>query len=141
MSYGIQWIAFGILAPVGLGWFVYAEMRERRREREESAEVARLNAQVSSGAGGDGAGGADVGDGAGSDGVGASTGDGAEAAAAADAKSQRSDAKSSLIRDESASGEKSQKEPRKHTDLADRYGGTRSRFEELRAEKRGKERF
>lgn len=141
LSYGIQWIAFGILAPVGLGWFVYAEMRERRREREESAEVARLNAQVSGGAGGDGAGAGTAGDGAGSDGVGASTGDGAEAAAAADAKSQRSDAKSSLIRDESASGEKSQKEPRKHTDLADRYGGTRSRFEELRAEKRGKERF
>ena len=109
LSYGIQWIAFGILAPVGLGWFVYAEMRERRREREESAEVARLNAQVSGGAGGDGAGAGTAGDGAGSDGVGASTGDGAEAAAAADAKSQRSDAKSSLIRDESASGEKSQK--------------------------------
>ncbi|RAV33960.1 SURF1 family cytochrome oxidase biogenesis protein [Corynebacterium heidelbergense] len=35
LSYGIQWIAFGIIAPLGLGWFVYSELRERRREREE----------------------------------------------------------------------------------------------------------
>ncbi|CAM4092924.1 hypothetical protein MB901379_02997 [Mycobacterium basiliense] len=32
LSYGIQWISFGILAPIGLGYFVYAEMRARRRE-------------------------------------------------------------------------------------------------------------
>ncbi|MFZ0833583.1 MAG: SURF1 family protein [Mycobacterium sp.] len=32
LSYGIQWIAFGILAPIGLGYFVYAEIRQRRRE-------------------------------------------------------------------------------------------------------------
>jgi cytochrome oxidase assembly protein ShyY1 len=32
LSYGIQWIAFGIVAPIGLGYFVYAEIRERRRE-------------------------------------------------------------------------------------------------------------
>jgi len=32
LSYGIQWIAFGILAPIGLGYFVYAEVRQRRRE-------------------------------------------------------------------------------------------------------------
>ena len=35
LSYGIQWIAFGIMAPLGLGYFVWAEMRERRREQEE----------------------------------------------------------------------------------------------------------
>ncbi|QTH59160.1 SURF1 family protein [Corynebacterium hindlerae] len=35
LSYGIQWIAFGILAPIGLGYFVFAELRERRREQEE----------------------------------------------------------------------------------------------------------
>ncbi len=33
LSYGIQWIAFGIIAPIGLGYFVYAEIRQRRRER------------------------------------------------------------------------------------------------------------
>ena len=30
LSYGIQWIVFGILAPIGLGYFVYAEIRPRR---------------------------------------------------------------------------------------------------------------
>ncbi|GAB2706205.1 SURF1 family cytochrome oxidase biogenesis protein [Nocardia thraciensis] len=33
LSYGLQWIAFGIMAPLGLGYFVRAELRERRRER------------------------------------------------------------------------------------------------------------
>ncbi len=33
LSYGLQWIAFGIMAPLGLGYFVFAEIRERRRER------------------------------------------------------------------------------------------------------------
>jgi cytochrome oxidase assembly protein ShyY1 len=33
LSYGIQWIAFGIIAPIGLGYFVYAEIQQRRRER------------------------------------------------------------------------------------------------------------
>jgi len=32
LSYGIQWISFGILAPIGLGYFVYSEIRARRRE-------------------------------------------------------------------------------------------------------------
>lgn len=32
LSYGIQWVAFGILAPLGLGYFVYSEIRMRRRE-------------------------------------------------------------------------------------------------------------
>lgn len=135
LSYGIQWIAFGILAPAGLGWFVYAEMRERRREREESAEVARLNAQVADGAGAGGG----VGESAGAGGdAGTSTGAGdAKSAGSADAKSELSKRKTSLNRDNSASG----KESRKRSDLTDRYGGTRSRFEERRAEKRGKERF
>lgn len=38
LSYGFQWIAFGIMAPAGLGYFIYAELRERRREREEEQE-------------------------------------------------------------------------------------------------------
>lgn len=33
LSYGIQWIAFGILAPIGLGYFAFAELRARRAER------------------------------------------------------------------------------------------------------------
>ena len=33
LSYGIQWIAFGIVAPILLGYFVYAEIRQRRREK------------------------------------------------------------------------------------------------------------
>ncbi|GAT09033.1 transmembrane protein [Mycolicibacterium novocastrense] len=33
LSYGIQWIAFGIIAPIGLGYFIYAELRQRRLEK------------------------------------------------------------------------------------------------------------
>ena len=121
LSYGIQWIAFGILAPVGLGWFVYAEMRERRREREESAEVARLNAQIT-----DGASGGDAG--AGGSAAGSAAGEVA-------AKPKPADSKKS----EPSGAEKPKS--RKRSDLTDRYGGTRSRFEERRAEKRGRERF
>jgi cytochrome oxidase assembly protein ShyY1 len=35
LSYGLQWIAFGIMAPLGLAYFVRAELRERRKEKEE----------------------------------------------------------------------------------------------------------
>ncbi|MFE3444149.1 SURF1 family protein [Nocardia sp. NPDC059180] len=40
LSYGLQWLAFGIMAPLGLGYFVYAEMRERRKERAATAASA-----------------------------------------------------------------------------------------------------
>jgi cytochrome oxidase assembly protein ShyY1 len=33
LSYGIQWITFGIFAPLGLGYFVVSEIRARRREK------------------------------------------------------------------------------------------------------------
>jgi len=33
LSYGIQWISFGILAPIGLGYFAYSEIRLRRQEK------------------------------------------------------------------------------------------------------------
>ncbi|WP_062999908.1 SURF1 family cytochrome oxidase biogenesis protein [Nocardia mikamii] len=39
LSYGLQWIAFGVMAPLGLGYFVYAELRERRRDRAAAAAV------------------------------------------------------------------------------------------------------
>lgn len=40
LSYGLQWLAFGIMAPLGLGYFVVAELRARRRDRAESAAPA-----------------------------------------------------------------------------------------------------
>ncbi len=42
LSYGIQWIAFGVLAPIGVGYFVFAELRQRRREK--SGEQGRAQA-------------------------------------------------------------------------------------------------
>jgi cytochrome oxidase assembly protein ShyY1 len=39
LSYGIQWIAFGIVAPILLGYFVYAEIRQRRRERAAAPDT------------------------------------------------------------------------------------------------------
>ncbi|MEV0250717.1 SURF1 family cytochrome oxidase biogenesis protein [Nocardia sp. NPDC050712] len=45
LSYGLQWLAFGLMAPLGLGYFVYAELRERRRERASATESAAPPAQ------------------------------------------------------------------------------------------------
>jgi cytochrome oxidase assembly protein ShyY1 len=39
LSYGIQWISFGILAPIGLGYFAYSEIRIRRREKQHATET------------------------------------------------------------------------------------------------------
>ncbi|WP_288831374.1 SURF1 family protein [uncultured Corynebacterium sp.] len=39
LSYGLQWIGFGVLAPAGLIYFIWAETRERRRYREEQEEL------------------------------------------------------------------------------------------------------
>ncbi|RFD25558.1 hypothetical protein MUBE_08480 [Mycobacterium uberis] len=35
LSYGIQWISFGILAPIGLGYFAYAEICARRQQKQK----------------------------------------------------------------------------------------------------------
>jgi len=35
LSYGIQWITFGVIAPILLGYFVYAELRARRAEKTQ----------------------------------------------------------------------------------------------------------
>lgn len=40
LSYGIQWIAFGIIAPIGVGYFIVAEVRARRREKGIAAGPA-----------------------------------------------------------------------------------------------------
>ena len=53
LSYGVQWIAFGIMAPLGLGYFIWAEIRERRREREEEASAAAAAPVSTGGPGGD----------------------------------------------------------------------------------------
>lgn len=42
LSYGLQWIAFGIMAPAGLAYFIYSEIRERRRYAAEQQEMAAL---------------------------------------------------------------------------------------------------
>ncbi|WBT08083.1 SURF1 family protein [Corynebacterium sp. SCR221107] len=39
LSYGFQWIAFGIMAPLGLAYMAYSEVRERRRARAEADEM------------------------------------------------------------------------------------------------------
>ncbi|WP_116374711.1 SURF1 family protein [Mycobacterium sp. MFM001] len=39
LSYGIQWISFGIAAPILLGYFVYAEIRARRAEKAASEQA------------------------------------------------------------------------------------------------------
>lgn len=40
LSYGLQWIAFGIMAPLGLGYFIWSEIRERRKVAAEEAAMA-----------------------------------------------------------------------------------------------------
>lgn len=42
LSYGFQWITFGIMAPAGLIYFIYSEFRERRRARKEAEELATM---------------------------------------------------------------------------------------------------
>lgn len=37
LSYGLQWLAFGILAPAALGYFAWSEVKARRRDAEEAA--------------------------------------------------------------------------------------------------------
>ncbi len=39
LSYGFQWLAFGIMAPLGLAYFIRAEWRERRKEKAAQAAV------------------------------------------------------------------------------------------------------
>lgn len=40
LSYGLQWLAFGIMAPLGLAYFVRAELRERRKARAATTTAA-----------------------------------------------------------------------------------------------------
>ena len=47
LSYGIQWIAFGIIAPLGLGYFVFSELRMRRREAAARSQAGPGEAPLS----------------------------------------------------------------------------------------------
>jgi cytochrome oxidase assembly protein ShyY1 len=38
LSYGIQWITFGVIAPILLGYFVYAEVQARRADKARTAQ-------------------------------------------------------------------------------------------------------
>ncbi|MEE3852366.1 SURF1 family cytochrome oxidase biogenesis protein [Gordonia sp. LSe1-13] len=40
LSYGLQWLAFGIMAPLGAGYFIYAEIRQRRRAGQTATDTA-----------------------------------------------------------------------------------------------------
>ncbi|MDO4909706.1 MAG: SURF1 family cytochrome oxidase biogenesis protein [Corynebacterium sp.] len=51
LSYGIQWIAFGILAPVGVVYLIYSDIREMRRQKEEDEELASLRSNSKEAAG------------------------------------------------------------------------------------------
>jgi cytochrome oxidase assembly protein ShyY1 len=40
LSYGIQWITFGVIAPILLGYFVYAEVQARRADKARATQPA-----------------------------------------------------------------------------------------------------
>ncbi|WP_241386975.1 SURF1 family cytochrome oxidase biogenesis protein [Rhodococcus sp. CH91] len=48
LSYGLQWLAFGIMAPLGLGYFVWSELRERRKAKaaERGGDAAEAPVEV-----------------------------------------------------------------------------------------------
>ena len=39
LSYGLQWLAFGIMAPLGVAYFLYSEIRQRRRRPADAADA------------------------------------------------------------------------------------------------------
>lgn len=125
LSYGIQWIAFGIMVPAGLVYFVWAEIRERRRQKEEiaAAEAAVTAGDAATGDAGDAgtATPAPATDRTGSAGAETAT----EPAATASASTAAPSAPSATTREQK---------------LADRYGQSRNRaFEDRNA--RDEERF
>lgn len=40
LSYGLQWLAFGVMAPLGAAYFIYSEIRQRRRADAAAAAAA-----------------------------------------------------------------------------------------------------
>jgi cytochrome oxidase assembly protein ShyY1 len=47
LSYGIQWITFGVIAPILLGYFVYAEIQARRADKARATQPAAKPAPTS----------------------------------------------------------------------------------------------
>jgi cytochrome oxidase assembly protein ShyY1 len=47
LSYGIQWITFGVVAPILLGYFVYAEIRARRADKSQQSAPANVEDKLS----------------------------------------------------------------------------------------------
>ncbi len=37
LSYGLQWLAFGIMAPLGAGYFIYSEIKQRRAAKADAS--------------------------------------------------------------------------------------------------------
>ncbi|WOC13666.1 SURF1 family cytochrome oxidase biogenesis protein [Gordonia sp. MP11Mi] len=40
LSYGLQWLAFGVMVPLGAAYFIYSEIKARRARRSEGASDA-----------------------------------------------------------------------------------------------------
>lgn len=129
LSYGIQWIAFGIMVPLGLGYFVWAEIRERRRQRAEVA--ASENGEVGNGAAGTGA-------------PDAQEEPEAPQQAESPASAERTGSMDPTEPEEPAASAEPVEEPSRQVSaerkLADRYGSSRNNFNE-RHNARGEERF
>ncbi|KAA0917199.1 SURF1 family protein [Dietzia sp. ANT_WB102] len=49
LSYGLQWLAFGVLAPAALIYFAWAEIRARRRDTADAAADAEQSSGTSDG--------------------------------------------------------------------------------------------
>lgn len=49
LSYGLQWLAFGVMAPLALLYFAWSEIRARRRDAEEQADSDRDTAATAMG--------------------------------------------------------------------------------------------
>ena len=45
LSYGLQWMTFGVVAPLGLVYFVWSELRQRRRLDDEDNDAAEARPQ------------------------------------------------------------------------------------------------
>lgn len=47
LSYGIQWVLFGVLAPIAVGYFAYSEVRARRRDKQAAPVTDEQPAPIS----------------------------------------------------------------------------------------------
>lgn len=47
LSYGLQWLAFGVMAPLGVGYFLFSEIRARRRAAAAATGIEESGADTS----------------------------------------------------------------------------------------------